>query len=294
MKQAIIDISAFGVSLSVAEYDGENLSVLYREKTPVSMLSYLEKGKLSELGIFKLISCVAKLIEVSGAYNPQSVSVIATSALRNIDNLDNVISQVRDALGVEVVPLRLTQEGECDARANFMYKHLDSPVIIDIGGGSVEIAPINDGEILTYDIGGVHIHKKFVSDIQPNEDELKDIKKHIKKKFDKNISKLGYKSVVLCGSVNRAIYDTYADFYNIKKSSEKIMQVKKLKKLQQALTSPATRSALILKSAPEKASTLLISLILLRHFLKQIDKVEECRVSVYGVKEGWFLGPKGI
>lgn len=291
MKYAIIDISSSSISLLVAE-GKKTFDVLLRERENVSILHYMEGKNLSERGVEKLVENLNKMKDVCRKMEIDKCYVISTASMRNFDNFEWVLSELRRRAAVSVNLLDGQEEAYCDLISNEGYRALDRAVLTDIGGGSIELCDLtqNSPDALVYlDFGPIQLNRRFVENIHPTEEEAKDIKKFVRKKLEKSglPGDSAFSTAVLVGATNQAIYDVYCDYYDAEKEGEKRIEYDRLKKLCKHLVRSSDRSMLVLKNAPEKIYTLTTAAVILRAMLKYFG-VSNIVVSDFGVKEGYL------
>ena len=291
MKYAIIDISSSSISLLVAE-GKKTFDVLLRERENVSILHYMEGKNLSERGVEKLVENLNKMKGVCRKMEIDKCYVISTASMRNFDNFEWVLSELKRRAAVSVNLLDGQEEAYCDLISNEGYRALDRAVLTDIGGGSIELCDLtqNNPDALVYlDFGPIQLNRRFVENIHPTEEEAKDIKKFVRKKLEKSglPGDSAFSTAVLVGATNQAIYDVYCDYYDAEKEGEKRIEYDRLKKLCKHLVRSSDRSMLVLKNAPEKIYTLTTAAVILRAMLKYFG-VSNIVVSDFGVKEGYL------
>ena len=291
MKYAIIDISSSSISLLVAE-GKKTFDVLLRERENVSILHYMEGKNLSERGVEKLVENLNKMKDVCRKMEIDKCYVISTASMRNFENFEWVLSELKRRAAVSVNLLDGQEEAYCDLISNEGYRALDRAVLTDIGGGSIELCDLtqNNPDALVYlDFGPIQLNRRFVENIHPTEEEAKDIKKFVRKKLEKSglPGDSAFSTAVLVGATNQAIYDVYCDYYDAEKEGEKRIEYDRLKKLCKHLVRSSDRSMLVLKNAPEKIYTLTTAAVILRAMLKYFG-VSNIVVSDFGVKEGYL------
>ena len=55
MKYSVIDISSSSISMIVAESEGGKTEVVFKERSSLTLVHYLEDGALSERGVQRLV-----------------------------------------------------------------------------------------------------------------------------------------------------------------------------------------------------------------------------------------------
>lgn len=291
MKYSVIDVSSSSVSMVVAANGGTN-EVVFKERAALSLTHYLEGDKLSARGAEKLAALLEHMKAVACAEGAQRCYVISTAALRHVANSEQIAAFVHEKTGLTINFIDEPTEAYCDYIANLSYRSYDRAVLIDLGGKSIEICDLSKSEkaeMFGFEFGLVDLNRKFVENIYPTEDEVKSIRKYLKKKFDAaSLPEEGtFATAVLVGASATAIYDIYADFAKADRTGARIIEYKKYKKLVKRLLEGADRSSLVLKNAPEKVYVIGAAAVALKVLFKRFG-VETIVVSESGVKEGYL------
>ncbi len=291
MKYSVIDVSSSSISMVVAANDGAN-EVLFKERAAISLTHYFEGNTLSQRGMEKLAALLDHMKSIAAAEGAERCYVISTAALRHVANSAQIAAYVREKTGLAVNFIDEPTEAYCDYIANLSYKRCERPVLIDLGGKSIEICDLaksEKAEMFGFEFGLVDLSRKFVGNIYPTESEVKAIRKYLEKKFDgAGVPGAGtYATAVLVGAAAMAVYDIYADFVKADPAEEKVIEYRKFKKLVKRLLEGADRSRLILKNAPEKVYVIGAAVVALKAIFKRFG-VERIVVSESGVKEGYL------
>ena len=291
MRYAVVDISSTSISLLVAEGEGRVLDVVLKERENLSMLHYLEERELSGRGLEKLTDALMRVRTTLKNLEVDRAWLISTAAMRGIRNFDEVSAAVAARTGMPVNLIDGNTEAYCDYVSNQRYAGYDRALLLDIGGGSVEVCDFSKPakeEMICLNFGLMGLSRRFVKGIHPTEEEAKRIKKYVLKQADESglPKKDVFKNAVLVGSILNAVYAVYADYFGVK-GEEKRIEYKKLKALTKHLVESSDRSMLILKNAPEKLYVLVTACVVLKTLLKRFD-VTNILVSDLGVKEGYL------
>lgn len=284
---AVIDISSTSISMLVCGKEGHPS---YKFRESLSAVSFTEGGKLTEHGVEKICEKISMFQDRCKKLGVEKLYVLSTAAMRFIDNTDEVLAAIKAKTGAVVNLIDGPTEAYCDCAANSKFLSHNNPVIIDIGGASIEVCDLNAGKdgITCLNFGALTLQGKFVKSVYPDKNECGKIKKYIKKALAK--SKLPIPdgaTAVLVGATNRSIYDIYCDYYDIPVSEQMDINFDKLKKLAKKLIEAPDRSHLLIKNAPEKIYFIVVALITLVHMLKKCG-FTAVTVSDFGVKEGYL------
>ena len=293
MKYAVIDLSSTGVSTVIAEGDKATgiFSAVYKDRTNIAVADYFDGHSISHRGIEKLIDALINARSTVKAMNVDECYCISTAALRNIDNIEEVAERIRMRTGIVINYLDGVTEAYCDFLSNRKYMAYGKVVLIDIGGGSVELCDFKkdskDG-MVCLDFGPIKLRNKYAVDIYPTEEQAKHIKKYVRKKSDEAdlACKGEFTTAVLVGSINDAIYAAYSEYCEKEKLTSEFDYINYKRFCKWLLTS-SDRTRLIMKVAPEKIHVLPVAAVVLKELLKRF-KPDNVMVSDCGVKEGYL------
>ena len=290
MRYSVIDISSTGVSMIVAEARGNEAEVVFKDRANLTLLHYLNGRDLSARGIEKVVAAVAAMKEKCSRLGADELLLISTAALRAIGNFEEVGAAVLGGTGIPVNAVDGRKEAYCDLVANRAYAAFDRAAIIDIGGASIEVCDINEkgGRIMvSLPFGLLNLHEKFVSRIQPDEEEGKNIRRYLSRKADKaGMPGEGvFDTVILVGAAGQALCGVYGEYFDA--AENRAMTAKKFKKLAKHLLCGKDRSKVILDAAPDKLYSVGVASVVARTFVKRFG-AERILVSERGVKEGYL------
>lgn len=290
MRYSVIDISSTGVSMIVAEARGKEAEVVFKDRANLTLLHYLNGRDLSARGIEKVVAAVAAMKEKCSRLGTDELLLISTAALRAIGNFEEVGAAVLGGTGIPVNAVDGRKEAYCDLVANRAYAAFDRAAIIDIGGASIEVCDINEkgGRIMvSLPFGLLNLHEKFVSRIQPDEEEGKNIRRYLSRKADKaGMPGEGvFDTVILVGAAGQALCGVYGEYFDA--AENRAMTAKKFKKVAKHLLCGKDRSKVILDAAPDKLYSVGVASVVARTFVKRFG-AERILVSERGVKEGYL------
>ena len=290
MRYSVIDISSTGVSMIVAEARGKEAEVVFKDRANLTLLHYLNGRDLSARGIEKVVAAVAAMKEKCSRLGTDELLLISTAALRAIGNFEEVGAAVLGGTGIPVNAVDGRKEAYCDLVANRAYAAFDRAAIIYIGGASIEVCDINEkgGRIMvSLPFGLLNLHEKFVSRIQPDEEEGKNIRRYLSRKADKaGMPGEGvFDTVILVGAAGQALCGVYGEYFDA--AENRAMTAKKFKKLAKHLLCGKDRSKVILDAAPDKLYSVGVASVVARTFVKRFG-AERILVSERGVKEGYL------
>jgi len=161
---AAIDIGSNAVRLAIAKAEKGRISgdiENYREAVRLGG-DVFESGLISESAVDRLIAAMGGFSWAMSAHKVEKCRAVATSAMREAKNGDKILERVQAACGITLNVI----SGEEEARLVFQGVQEKVRlgemlcVLIDIGGGSVEVSLVEQGKLIhnkSYPIGAVRI-----------------------------------------------------------------------------------------------------------------------------------------
>lgn len=287
MKYGVIDITSTSVSLKI--YDLETHRPVFSSRSAFSAQSFTEGGRLTLHGVQKAVTVLKRMQEECVKYGAKAVYAISASVTRGLKNADEVAAEIKSATGITVNRLDIATEAYCDYAANKEI-YGGGCTLIDVSGGSIAVCDMSrsdeDGR-LCLDFGALNVQKKLVKDVFPTKEEYGDIKKYLKKKFEKcGVPQYKTQRVVLAGNLSRSIGAIYSDVYCGGEPCSSL-DPEKLKRLLKRLVRGKDGAYLIIKNAPEKIYFITVALIIVLQLIKRFLP-DEVVISENGVKEGYL------
>ncbi len=151
MKLAAIDIGTNSIHLVVVEFDGRTFHVIDREKSMVKLgLGMFGEMRLTERAFNEGVEVLGRYTKLAESRGVEEILAVATSATREAENGTEFLNAIFQSTGV--MPKVIS--GSEEARLIFLaVRHSidlggERGLVIDIGGGSVEVAVGTSNEVL--------------------------------------------------------------------------------------------------------------------------------------------------
>lgn len=165
-RAAIIDMGSNAIRLYIGEIDDANQikEIVYKR----SALRLADDSFSSGLISNKTINAVKKLFseykEIALSHECNQIKAVATSALRDAKNANDLIREV--FLETEIMIELITGEFEAELVAKSVLNKIDenSFILVDLGGGSLEIVLVRDKSIVekrSFQIGNLRFGKQL-------------------------------------------------------------------------------------------------------------------------------------
>ncbi len=168
---AVIDVGSNTLKLLVTAA-GKEPVVLYQKvlETRISRGIGGRRPRLSQSGIEAGLRGIEELLEEAADFRPESVSIAATSAVRDAENGEDFADLVLERTNVRMRILSGEDEAHIvgiGLRQDPSLKKGEEFCFLDIGGGSAEIVHYrqdNIAQMASLPLGAVRLTEKFVSD----------------------------------------------------------------------------------------------------------------------------------
>ena len=115
------------------------------------------------------LAIFARFCHANGLHD-DDVHVFATSAIRDASNRDEFLQSVREVSGYEVEVLSTREEAHYGYVAAINSTTLTDGVVLDIGGGSMQLIHVHDRrerDAASFPVGAVRMTESFLADADP-------------------------------------------------------------------------------------------------------------------------------
>lgn len=184
---AVIDIGSNSARLVIYQQTskyGFHLICERKSKVRIGEGAYERGGYLQEIGIKRAYLALKEFITTSKSYPITKFFCVATSALRDAPNGLAFTQWIREELNLEIEIIDGTQEALFGGIAAQNLLPIDNGISIDIGGGSSDIALIEDSQVIkTYslNLGTVRLKELFFDKNRPLEEAQSFVREELKK-----------------------------------------------------------------------------------------------------------------
>jgi exopolyphosphatase / guanosine-5'-triphosphate,3'-diphosphate pyrophosphatase len=187
MRLGVLDVGSNTVHLLVVDaYPGARPLPAFSHKVELSLAAYLEPDDtLSMAGEQRLTSVVSEAMRIAEDKGVEDFLAFATSAVRDARNGDDVLARVEERTGAHIRVL----SGENEARLTFLAARRwfgwssGRLLVIDIGGGSLEIASGQDEEpdaAMSLPLGAVRLTRNWLPDDPPTPDQVRALRRYVR------------------------------------------------------------------------------------------------------------------
>ncbi len=139
--RAILDIGTNALKLNVIQVRDDGLYMLLDAERIVRLgEGAMESGRLQKVAMDRTIDGISELLDEAKLFTLASVDIYSTSILRTVENRTEFLERISKQFGVRVRILSEEEEAVAAYLAAKSSRDEDSIAILDLGGGSAEIA----------------------------------------------------------------------------------------------------------------------------------------------------------
>lgn len=166
----VIDAGSNAIRLAIAQTRGDSFKILYKLREPIRLgADVFFRGKLSPAIVDQTIRAFKKFKRLSSDFESEAIYAIGTSALRDAVNQKQVLERVANETGIQLQVISGSRESELVFKAinHEMDLKRGKSLLIDIGGGSVELVAARNGKKIrgrSFPLGTVRLLKMLKTD----------------------------------------------------------------------------------------------------------------------------------
>ncbi len=171
-RYGVVDVGSNAIRCQVIELrePGSPPAVLETRREPVRLgHDVFLTGSVPETGVVAAVEALRRFKTVCDRYEVAGIRAVATSALREAANRDRIVARIQRVAGIHVEIISGTEEAYLLARA--VEAHVDlskgRSMLVDVGGGSVEVTLVEDGQVVladSYRLGAVRLLEALTRD----------------------------------------------------------------------------------------------------------------------------------
>ncbi|MCH9816880.1 MAG: Ppx/GppA family phosphatase [Actinomycetia bacterium] len=184
MRLGVLDIGSNTVHLLIVDaHYGAAPIPAHSRKIELRLAEHLKAGSITNAAREALTDFVSEALVVAEDLGASAIEAFATSAIREADNGTDVIEHVATKTGVDIDLL----SGSDEARLTFLAVRRwfgwsrGQLLLLDIGGGSLEIAAGRDEEpevAISLQLGAGRMTRMFLNGDPASEKSLRKLRKH--------------------------------------------------------------------------------------------------------------------
>jgi exopolyphosphatase/guanosine-5'-triphosphate,3'-diphosphate pyrophosphatase len=140
---AAVDLGSNSFRLHMGSHDGDGIRILKSAREPIRLGAGLDKqGNLTPQAMQSALACLSRFSEILKSAQLSGIRVVATNTMRVARNAATFLPLAEKAIGYPIEVISGEEEGRLIYMgvANFLALPDERRLVIDIGGGSTELA----------------------------------------------------------------------------------------------------------------------------------------------------------
>ena len=291
---AAIDVGSNAMRMVVGRvvYDGK-IEVVENLRLPVRLgQDAFTTGFVSEATAQQAVDAFIRFRKVVDDYDVEKLRCVATSAMRELTNSELLIDRIARTTGIDIEIISGEEEAGLIHLAvaqsvNLKDKHA---LLIDIGGGSVEVTLSQNGNILStesYNMGTVRLLKKLSGEknsAMPFHKLVREYAEAARHRIDREI---GSKKIDICVGTGGNIEEMGKLRQKLfKRDNDRAITLEELDKLVETLSRLKVEERMRkFKLKPDRADVILPASIVLQMIAHEA-KIREVNIPNVGLKDG--------
>lgn len=292
---AVIDIGSNSMRVLVYEiYPNKSFKIIDEEKRMTRLGALIDdNNNLSNKGIEKLLVTLDFFKILCKKNNVVETIVVATEAIRKANNKSYILSLIKEKTGLDIRILSGMEEYTYGYLTIKATMNIDNAILIDIGGSSMEITLVKDGEIcigVSLPLGSIPLTRLFSFNKPANKDYQLKFKNFIYKEFDKlpwlkDISNL---PLIGIGGTARAIGKIHKKYieYPFDLLHNYTMSFDEVKSIHNYVLGLTITQKSKLKGLPKERADIFTAPFSALTMLMNYCNCPSLKISQYGIREG--------
>ena len=299
MRIAAIDIGTNSIHMVIAEaVHADAFTVLDREREVVQVGrgSFMD-ARLSRDAMRRTADALARFTQLARRHAVDRIVCTATAAVREARNGGDFLKLARRASGVAPRVIPSEEEGRLIHLAVQAALQLpDRPaLIVDIGGGSVQLVHVNGSQLLKVvgvPLGALRLEETVVEHDPPTEDELEQLRRLARKQLRRALAELGDPAIDVVFGSSGSIH-ALAELAHIVQQGRELPQLNRhvfgldsLADLTRRLERMTQAERAALPGIEKARAEILVPGALVLEQVLRLTGAKSIRLSDYGVREG--------
>lgn len=188
-KLAIIDMGSNSIRFVVMQIaDNNSYTLLFQEKEAIRLGHGLSQtGVISEQGIERAMTCLHVYKHIMEVMQIKDCEAVATAAVRNASNGAAFLQRINEETGITMQIISGEREAQLGYLGVINTIALKDFLIFDLGGASVEMTLVKDGEIahsISVPMGAVTLTERFGTQGNPDTKALSACTQYIREHLE--------------------------------------------------------------------------------------------------------------
>ena len=185
---AVIDVGSNSVRLLIAKpLPGGHLDILDDARATLRLARVVDAhGAIPPEVLDQTLDAIGDFVRLATYAGVESIRAVGTAALRDAANADALAKALRSRWGVQLEVLSGDAEVRLAAMGAVFGLPIDSGMLLDLGGGSLLLARIEDRKAVatwTFPFGTLRLTDRFLADDPPDEEAMTALRRHVRKEL---------------------------------------------------------------------------------------------------------------
>ena len=301
MRLAAIDVGSNSVHMVVADVTPEGrIQVVDRVKEMVRLgRRAFTTGRLTAEAMERAAGTLRTFGRLARSRRVDRLRAVATSAVREAANGTAFVRRLRRETGIPVRVISGAEEARLIFRAARHALGLDGGphLLIDVGGGSVELVLVEDGRAVwmrSLPLGAARLTERFVADDRPRATGVRQLEKHLRRELGEILMRVrragAVRAVGTSGTVNTLVAMARAargeDTTRLHGASATAAEIARLRR--RILATGAARRAELPGIDAKRVDLMPAAAVLIDFVLAEAD-LSELVACTWGIREGVLL-----
>ena len=296
---AAIDVGSNSIRQLIADVspDGTIRVVDEMKEAPRLGAGLASSGRLADESMDRAVEALARMAALARAAGATRLVAVATSAVRDAANGEQFLERVRATTGLDIRLLSGADEARLSFRSAIAHFDLAAgrTIVIDIGGGSLELAMSAGGMIdrlLSFPFGAVRLTERFLG-MSPRRRDIEDLRRAVRLELRRSVPAREWRGAQVIGS-GGTFTNLAGMFLARQEITARTVHATRIPRAELehiidslAAMSPAERLR-VRGLKPERADIIVAGLCVAAEVLARLD-ARELVVSRYGIREGLLL-----
>jgi exopolyphosphatase/guanosine-5'-triphosphate,3'-diphosphate pyrophosphatase len=299
-RVAAIDIGSNSIRQIVADIstDGDIAVIDEMKAAPRLGAGLADTGRIQDDAIARAIEALERMATLARRYGAETIDTVATSAVRDASNSAEFVAQVKAATGLKVRVIDGSAEARLCFRSALAHFELGAgrAVVMDIGGGSLELAASADGvveHLASLPLGALRLTERFLDD-GSNRKAVRALRREVRRAIRPELPVRDWRGAQLIGS--GGTFTNLAGMHLARQGVQMARSVHgtsvprvELEHILESLAEMDTEErARVQGLNPERADIIVAGLAVAAEVMARLDS-RELTVSRYGIREGILL-----
>src|SRR5580693_6642921 len=206
MRLGVLDVGSNTVHLLVVDaYPGARPMPAFSHKVELKLAAHLNGSSLTGSGESSLRDVVEESLRIAEDKGVEEIIAFATSAVREAKNGDQVLARIREQTGAQINVMTGLEEARLTFLAARRWFGWSSGrlLVLDIGGGSLEIASGIDEEpdaAISLPLGAGRLTRDWLTEDPPAAAEVRKLRKHVRAEIARTVG-----DIVRYGQADHAV-----------------------------------------------------------------------------------------